>query len=50
MESWGKEAGGRNRALGGRVHCSRGLYSEGVGTVDGYYSGHVWFHQEDPGR
>lgn len=51
MESWGKkEAGGGNGAPGGRVHCSRGLYSEGVSTADGHYPGHVWLHQEDLGR
>lgn len=51
MESWGKkEAGGGNGASGGRVHCSRGLYSEGVSTADGHYPGHVWLHQEDLGR
>lgn len=52
MESWGKEeaGGGGNGAPGGRVHHSRGLYSKGISTADGHYSGDVWPHQEDPGR
>lgn len=52
MGSRGKEAGVGNGAPGREGASLQGLSTGGWGasTIDGHLSGHVWIHQENPGR